>query len=83
MRTTDKLERLIVAAIKSGCHKYDAIFFGDVKAEAMRLMELDKEARGYNAKPAYRFVDTSLQTLRRRGVIEYSRSLGWRVKEST
>lgn len=73
----DKLDYLIVEEIKSGSSKFSTIWRGAVKAEAERLHEEDRKLRGYNAKPVFRFIDTRLQALRKRGLIEHRKGQGW------
>lgn len=73
----DKLDFLIVEAIKSGSRTFGAIWRGAVKAEAERLHEEDRKLRGHNAKPVFRFIDNRLQALRKRGLIEHRKGQGW------
>lgn len=81
MSQYDKLDSLIVEAIKDGCNTFDKLWSGVVGAEAKRLYEEDLKLRGYKAKPAFRFIDNRLQALRKRGVIVHVTGWGWRVKE--
>ena len=76
MSQYDKLDSLIVDAIKGGCHSFSSIFSGrSLFDEAMRL----SHAIGRDAQ---RIVDRRLQALRKRGVIVYFSGWGWRVMES-
>ena len=75
MSRYDKLDALIVDAIKGGCHSFASIFSGrSLFDEAMRL----SHAIGRDTQ---RIVDGRLQALRRRGLIVYYTGWGWRAKE--
>ena len=80
MSQCDKLDFLLVESIKAGNRMFSDIFQGDVMKEAMKLRQADWQIKGRNAKPASRFVDSRLQALRKRSVIEHSRGWGWRYK---
>ena len=82
MNQFEKLDYLIVEAIKSGASKFEAINSNTVKDEAGRLYLEDRKVRGPSAKPLFRIIDSRLQALRKRGVIEHSRGCGWRAKEA-
>ena len=76
MSQYDKLDSMIVDAIKGGCHSFSAIFNGrKVFDEAMR-------ASCDVGRDTHRIVDGRLQALRRRGLIVYYTGWGWRVKEA-
>ena len=76
MSQYDKLDALIVDAIKGGCHSFSSIISGrSLFDETLRL----SRAIGRDAQ---RIVDGRLQALRRRGVIVYVTGWGWRVKEA-
>lgn len=76
MSQYDKLDALIEAAIKGGCHSFSSLFSGrSLFDEAMRL----SRAIG---RDAHRIVDGRLQALRKRGLIVYVTGWGWRVKEA-
>ena len=75
MSQYDKLDALIVDAIKGGCHSFASIFSGrSLIDEAMRL----SHAIGRDTD---RIVDGRMQALRRRGLIVYVNGWGWCVKE--
>ena len=76
MSQYEKLDSLIVDAIKGGCHSFASILSGrSLFDEAMRL----SHAIGRDTQ---RIVDGRLQALRRRGVIVHVAGWGWRVKEA-
>ena len=76
MSQYDKLDALIVDAIKGGCHSFASIISGrSLFDETLRL----SHAIGRDTQ---RIVDGRLQALRRRGVIVYVTGWGWRVKEA-
>lgn len=75
MSQYDKLDRLIVGAIKGGCHSFSAIYNSrSVFDEALRISIAVKRYQD-------RVVDSRLQALRRRGLIAYVNGCSWRVKE--
>ena len=78
----EKIDHLIVEEIKSGTSRFVAIFRGAVKAEAERLHHEDWQVHGCNAKRPFRFVESRLQALRKRGLIEHVKGWGWRAKEA-
>ena len=76
MSQYDKLDSLIVDAIKGGCHSFSSIFSGrSLFDEALRISIAVKRVQD-------RVVDSRLQALRRRGLIVYVNGWGWRVKEA-
>ena len=76
MSQYEKLDALIVDAIKGGCHSFSAIFKSrGVFDEVMRVF-FDV------GRDTHRIVDGRLQALRRRGLIVYVTGWGWRVKEA-
>ena len=76
MSQYDKLDSLIVDAIKGGCHSFSAIHNNrGVFDEALRISIDIKRIQ-------HRVVDGRLQALRRRGLIVYVTGWGWRVKEA-
>ena len=76
MSQYDKLDSLIVDAIKGGCHSFASILSGrSLFDETLRL----SHAIGRDTD---RIVDGRLQALRRRGLIVYVTGWGWRVKEA-
>lgn len=83
MSQYEKLDFLIFEAVKAGASKFDAIFSGAVKAEADRMKDEGIQPCGYNGKPAFRYVDTRLQALRKRGLIVHAKGRGWSVKEAS
>lgn len=78
----EKLDHLIVEAIKGGASKFEAIHAGAVKDEAERLHSEDRKVRGPSAKPLFRIIDSRLQALRKRGLIEHAKGRGWIIKEA-
>lgn len=78
----EKLDHLIVEAIKGGASKFEAIHAGAVKDEAERLHSEDRKVRGPSAKPLFRIIDSRLQALRKRGSIEHAKGRGWIIKEA-
>lgn len=82
MSQYDKIDHLIVEAIKSGASKFEAINAGAVNGEAERLHLEDRKVRGPNAKPPLRIIDSRLQALRKRGLIEHAKGRGWIAKEA-
>ena len=82
MSTYDKIDHLIVETIKSGSRTFLEIFRDAVQAEALRLHEEDRKLRAYAATQPFRFIDSRLQALRKRGLIVHVKGWGWRVKEA-
>lgn len=82
MSQYEKIDHLIVEAIKSGSSTLLWIFQGAVRAEADRMHEEDRKVKKDMAKPPFRFVDSRLQALRKRGLIVHVKGWGWRVKEA-
>ena len=80
MSQHDKLDYLIVEAIKSGASRFEIINAGDVQEEAVRLYSEDRKVRGPSAKPLFRIIDSRLQALRKRGLIEHAKGRGWIAK---
>lgn len=76
MSQYEKLDALIVDAIKGGCHSFSSIISGrSLFDETLRL----SHAIGRDTQ---RIVDGRLQALRKRGVIVHFSGWGWRVKEA-
>ena len=76
MSQYEKLDALIVDAIKAGCHSFSAIHNSSgVFDEALRISMAIKLVQS-------RVIDRRLQALRRRGLIVYVTGWGWRVKEA-
>lgn len=76
MSQYDKLDSLIVDAIKGGCCSFSAIHNSrGVFDEALRISIAVKRDQD-------RVVDSRLQALRRRGVIVHFSGWGWRVMEA-
>ena len=75
MSQYDKIDSLIVDAIKGGCCSFSAIYNNrSVFDEALRISMAVKLVQS-------RVVDRRLQALRKRGVIVHFSGWGWRVKE--
>ena len=75
MSQYDKLDSLIVEAIKEGRNSLRNINSRSVFDEALRIYSITK-------RNTDRIVDGRLQALRRRGLIVYVTGWGWRVKEA-
>ena len=76
MSQYEKIDALIVDAIKGGCHSFSAIYNSrSVFDEALRISMAIKLVQS-------RVIDRRLQALRRRGLIVYVTGWGWRVKEA-
>ena len=76
MSQYDKIDSLIVDAIKGGCCSFSAIHNSrGVFDEALRISIAVKRDQD-------RVVDSRLQALRRRGVIVHFSGWGWRVMEA-
>lgn len=73
------LDALIVSAIESGSSDFarisEAVLF-----EARRLEASVKDRNG-NRKPAWRFINTRLQALRKAGRIAFNKQTGWSVQQ--
>lgn len=76
MSQYDKLDCLIVEAVKAGKTIFNDIYF----AKGMRP-ELGRLSRETGAD-ADRVLARRLQALRKRGLIEHVKGWGWRVKEA-
>lgn len=75
MSQYDKLDSLIVDAIKGGCCSFSTIYNSrSVFDEALRISMVIKLVQS-------RVVDRRLQALRKRGVIVHFSGWGWRVME--
>lgn len=70
MSTYDKLDGLIVDAIKSGKSRINFIKRMSVLEEAIRIS-------GFLGRDTDRIVDGRLQALRKRGLIEHRKGQGW------
>ena len=75
MSTYDKLDDLIVNAIKPGKSSFSDIMKTAVWDEALRIS-------GFLGRDTDRVVDGRLQALRKRGLIEHVKGRGWIVKEA-
>lgn len=81
MSQYDKLDFLIVEAIKSGARTFLWIDAGEVRKESQRLHEEDRKLRPNSATSPFGFIDKRLQTLRKRGLIEHRKDGdGWVLK---
>lgn len=80
MSQYDKLDLLIFEAIKTGARDFGSI--SDQNGGAVRIESQRLYADNPSGKPPFRHVDTRLQALRKRGLIEFKRPIGWRVKEA-
>ncbi len=72
MSRYDKLDLLIFDKIKDGATSFQRIDTHEVRRESIQL----EYATG---KPAPRHIDSRLQAIKRRGLIEFKRPIGWRV----
>lgn len=76
MSTYDKIDSLIVDAIKSGSNNFKAIWSNrNILDEALRIS-------GFLGRDTDRIVDGRLQALRKRGLIVHVKGWGWRMKET-
>ena len=76
MSQYDKIDSLIVEAIKSGRNSFNLIFnTRPVLDEAHCISSI-------NRRDTDRIVDGRLQALRKRGLIEHTKGRGWIVKEA-
>lgn len=71
----DKLDMLIFEAIKAGARTFSAIQTDSVMDECRRL----KTEIGTNQHHS-RALDVRLQAIKRRGLIEFKRPIGWVIK---
>lgn len=76
MSKYDTLDKLIIEAITAGATAFGDIDTGAAAAEAVRLQREEQPT-----KPAFRHIDARLQALRKKGLIEFSRCGGWKLKE--
>ncbi|MDP8797533.1 hypothetical protein QZQ15_05915 [Serratia marcescens] len=67
-----KLDSMIVEKIKTGSRTFSQIFGGDVYDEAQRLHEM-------GGRTAFRIIDDRLQSLRKKGLIQYTTKEKWQV----
>ena len=77
MSQYDKLDLMIFEAIKVGARSFDTIESTDAGVEAKRLY-----AENPRGKLPFRHIDSRLQALKRRGLIEFKRPIGWVIKEA-
>jgi hypothetical protein len=82
MSVYDKLDQLIVEAIKSGCNTFAKIDAGEVRKEAQRL-EREMPPGPTGRKPAFLYIDSLLQALRKRDWIENRKGSGWVLKNAS
>ncbi len=75
MSQYDKLDLLIFESIKTGARSFDTIESSDAGVESKRLY-----AENPRGKLPFRHIDTRLQALRKRGLIEFKRPIGWIIK---
>ena len=74
MSQYDKLDLLIHEAIKADKREFDGIF-------EFTLDECIKvQGRGKRDDQTFRVLDSRLQSLKRRGLIEFKRPIGWIMK---
>lgn len=72
----EKLDHLIVEAIKGGLNSFTPIFNSrNILKEAHRISNA-------NSRDTDRIVDSRLQALRKRGLIEHAKGRGWIAKEA-
>ncbi len=77
----DHLDFLIVEAIRGGRNTFYKIDMMEVRRESQRL-ERDMPPGPTGRKPAFRHIDSRLQALRKRGLIEHRKGRGWILKEA-
>ena len=68
MSNYEKLDFLIYKSIKERSKGFSELFDGEVREEAKRLSAQHCPSP---ERPAFRFVDARLQSLRKRGLIEF------------
>ncbi len=71
MSTYDKLDGLIVDAIKAGSNSFHLIF------NRKRVLDEAHRISGATGRDTDRIVDSRLQALRKRGAIKYLHYRGW------
>lgn len=76
MSKYDALDKLILDAVTAGAQSFGEIESTDAGVEAKRLYAEDPKG-----KPPFRHIDSRLQALRKKGLIEFSRSSGWKLGE--
>lgn len=74
------LDAAIVARLKDGPKMFTPLYGGDVRKEADALEASQEKVFGRFPKPAYRFVDTRVQALRKKEVIVFNSKTGWSLK---
>lgn len=77
MSQYDKLDLLIYEAIKTGARSFGTIESSDAGVESKRLY-----AENPSGKLPFRHIDSRLQALRKRGLIEHAKGQGWIAKEA-
>jgi len=75
MSQYDDLDAAILARIDAGHTQFINIHEGAVLAESRRLAD-------QTGRAAFRVVDGRLQSLRKRGLIEFARGFGWLKRAS-
>lgn len=76
MISYEKLDFLIFESIKKKAKGFSELFCGEVFEEAIRLAK--EWAQIKSDRDAFRFVDARLQSLRKRGLIEFKGGV-WRT----
>jgi hypothetical protein len=75
-----KLDAAILFAIRHECTSFYQLESAEmVKREARALAELSPKDRRGDRKPAFRFIDSRLQALRKRGTLSFDRKNGWQI----
>ncbi len=72
MTDYSKLDSMIIEKIKNGSRTFSQIDGGGVYDEAQRLHEL-------SGRKAFRIIDDRLQSLRKKGLIQYTTKEKWQV----
>jgi len=76
MSQYDKLDLMIFEAIKSGKRDFGGIF--EVTIDEC----VKSQGRSSRDDHTFRVLDSRLQSLKRRQLIEFKRPIGWRVKDA-
>ncbi len=76
------LDAAIVASLKQSPKHFTSLFSKDVRKQSELLAGIENAGKpAYLHKPAFRFVDTRLQVLRKAEKILHSTKTGWQIAE--
>lgn len=74
------LDAAIIESLRQSPKHFTLLHSGTVQAEADAFAEIVNSGKsGYSIKPAFRFVDTRLQALRKAGKILHNTKTGWQL----